>query len=132
MLFLQTIITILVLTKSSGPKLHAVASTAPIFARFYVCHTDISGGGSSYSNFPPPTSCPYPAPIQMSLFKTHLSRPWEDLPTDLWAIQPTGHEVTHFKKAASVRVNIFTYAVQGLLHEIFQTLFFYYLVQYRS
>jgi hypothetical protein len=33
---------------------------------------------------------------------------WADLPTDLWAIQPTGREVTDFKKAVSVRVNSFT------------------------
>jgi hypothetical protein len=28
----------------------------------------------------------------------------EDLPTDLWAIQPTGREVTDFKKAICVTV----------------------------
>ncbi len=27
------------------------------------------------------------------------------MPTDLWAIQPTGSEVTNFKKAVSQRVN---------------------------
>jgi hypothetical protein len=29
---------------------------------------------------------------------------WADVPTDLWAIQPTGRETTDFKKAVSVRV----------------------------
>ncbi len=44
MLFLQTFMTNLDLTKSSGPKCHPVAYTALIFARFCVCHTDLSGG----------------------------------------------------------------------------------------
>jgi hypothetical protein len=41
-LFLQAFITNLVLTKSSGPKCHAVAFTSRIFAGS-LCHTDISG-----------------------------------------------------------------------------------------
>ncbi len=45
MLFVQYFIINLVLTKSSGPKHHAVAFTAPIFAGFCVYHTGISGGG---------------------------------------------------------------------------------------
>ncbi len=45
MLFLPTFMTNLVLTKSSGPKRHAVAFTALIFASFCVCHTGLSGGG---------------------------------------------------------------------------------------
>jgi hypothetical protein len=45
MLFLQYIMINLVLTKSSGPKRHAIAFTAPIFAGFCVCNTDLSGGG---------------------------------------------------------------------------------------
>jgi hypothetical protein len=45
MLFLQTIKINLVLTKSSCPKRHAVAFTAPNFASFQVCHTDLGGGG---------------------------------------------------------------------------------------
>jgi hypothetical protein len=44
MLFLQYIMINLVLTKSSGPKSHAVLLTAPIFAGFYVGHTDLDGG----------------------------------------------------------------------------------------
>ncbi len=42
----------LVLTKSLGPKHHAVLLTAPIFTGFCVYHTDLGGGGSSYSSFP--------------------------------------------------------------------------------
>jgi hypothetical protein len=45
MLFFQVFMTNLVLTKSSGPKSHAVAFTGPIFAGFSVCHTGLSGGG---------------------------------------------------------------------------------------
>ncbi len=37
----------LVLTKSSGPKCHAVEFTAPFFAGFYVRHTDLSGGAGA-------------------------------------------------------------------------------------
>jgi hypothetical protein len=45
MFFLQPFITNLVLTNTSCPKCHAVASTVPIFAGSFVCHTDLSGGG---------------------------------------------------------------------------------------
>ncbi len=45
MLFLQNFMINLVLTKSSGPKHHAVLLTAPIFAGFCVHHTDLGGGG---------------------------------------------------------------------------------------
>jgi hypothetical protein len=41
MLFLQYILTNLVLNKSSGPKTHVVSLTAPIFAGFCVCDTDL-------------------------------------------------------------------------------------------
>ncbi len=44
MLFLQYTMTNLVLTKSSGPKSHAVLLTAPIFAGFCAYYTDLSGG----------------------------------------------------------------------------------------
>jgi hypothetical protein len=44
-LFLQYIMTNLVLTKSSGPKSHAVLLTVPIFAGICVCHTDLGGEG---------------------------------------------------------------------------------------
>jgi hypothetical protein len=47
MLFLQTFMKNLVLTKSSGPKRNAVAFTTAIFAGFCVCHTDLSGGGGA-------------------------------------------------------------------------------------
>jgi hypothetical protein len=43
MLFLQYIMTNLVLNKSSGPKSHAVLLTAPILASFCVCHTNLGG-----------------------------------------------------------------------------------------
>ncbi len=49
MLFLQYFMINLVLTKSSGPKRHTVAFTAPIFAGFCVYHTitqiSVGGGG---------------------------------------------------------------------------------------
>jgi hypothetical protein len=45
MLFLQYIMTNLVLTKSSDPKRHAVLLTAPIFAGFCVHQTDLGGRG---------------------------------------------------------------------------------------
>jgi hypothetical protein len=105
MLFLQYIMINLVLTKSLGPKGHAVLLTAPIFAGFCVYHTDLGGGGSSYSSFPP-TPGPTHPPTLIYICNTHLSRQWEDLPTDLWAIQPTCREVTDFKKAVSQRVII--------------------------
>ncbi len=41
MLFLQYFMINLVLTKSSGPKRHAVLLTVPIFAGFCVHHTDL-------------------------------------------------------------------------------------------
>jgi hypothetical protein len=71
MLFLQYIMTNLVLTKSSGPKRHAVLLTAPIFAGFCVHHTDLGGGGSSYSSFPPTPGGTRP-PLQF-LFKQAIS-----------------------------------------------------------
>ncbi len=46
MLFLQYIMINLVLTKSSGPKRHAVAFTAPILP-VSVCITQISVGGGA-------------------------------------------------------------------------------------
>jgi hypothetical protein len=45
MLFLQTFMINLVLTKFSGPKHHAVGYTVPICACFYVCHTGPSEWG---------------------------------------------------------------------------------------
>jgi hypothetical protein len=62
MLFLQTIIINLVLTKYSGPKRHAVVLTGLIFAGFCVSQRSQWGGGSSYSSFPPTPSrtCPQP------------------------------------------------------------------------
>jgi hypothetical protein len=45
--FFQTFMINLVLTKPSGPKRHAVAFTAPIFAGFCVYYTDLSGGGGA-------------------------------------------------------------------------------------
>jgi hypothetical protein len=45
MLFLQYIMTNLVLPKSSGTKHHAVLLTAPVFTGFCVYHTDLVGRG---------------------------------------------------------------------------------------
>jgi hypothetical protein len=58
MLFLQAFMINLVLTKSSGPKGHAVAFNAPIFAGFCVCHTDLSGGGGGESGGVGPLTTP--------------------------------------------------------------------------
>jgi hypothetical protein len=46
MIFLQTFMKNLVLTKSSGPKRNAVAFTAAIFAGFCVSHRSQWGGGA--------------------------------------------------------------------------------------
>jgi hypothetical protein len=63
MLFLHSIMINFVLTKSSGPKRHAVLLTVPIFVGFCVCHTDLGGGvGSSYSSFPPTPGRTHPPP----------------------------------------------------------------------
>jgi hypothetical protein len=104
MLFLQYIIINLVLTKSSGPKRHAVSLTEPIFAGFFVCQTDLGGGAVAIAAFPPPPRRNR-LPTLISICTTHLSRQWVDLPTDLWAIQPLCREVMDFKKAVSQRVN---------------------------
>jgi hypothetical protein len=72
MLFLQYFMINLVLTKSSGPKRHAVLLTVPIFAGFCVHHTDHGGGGTvAIAAFPPPPAAPAP-PIQF-LFKQAIS-----------------------------------------------------------
>jgi hypothetical protein len=72
MLFLQYIITNLVLTKSSGPKSRVVSLTEPIFAGSCVCVTQILvGGDSSYSSFPPTPGGTRP-PLQF-LFKQAIS-----------------------------------------------------------
>jgi hypothetical protein len=52
MLFFTIFMINLVLTKSSGPKHHAVLLTTPIFAGFCVHYKDLGGGDSSYSSFP--------------------------------------------------------------------------------
>ncbi len=102
MLFLQYIMINLVLTKSLGPEAMRFClprKCSPVS----VCVTQILvGRGSSYSNFPPPR--PHPVPTLISLWTAHLSWLWADLPTNLWAIQPTCCEVTDFKKAVSQRV----------------------------
>ncbi len=62
MLFLQTTMINLLLTKFSGPKHHALALTGPIFVGFCVCHTYLSGGGGAVAKaaFPPPLATPTP------------------------------------------------------------------------
>ncbi len=105
MLFLQYIMINLALTNSSGLKRHVVALTAPIFAVSCVSHRPLwLSGAVEYQLSPHPS--PHPPPARISLWITHLSRPWADSPTDLWAIQPTCREITDFKKAVSQRVNL--------------------------
>jgi hypothetical protein len=62
MLFLQTVLTNLVLTKSSDPKRHVIAFTELIFAGFWVCHTDLSRGEIAIAAFPPTPALTYPPP----------------------------------------------------------------------
>ncbi len=61
-LFLQAFITNLVLTKSSGPKRHAVAFTAPIFAGFSVSHRYQWEEEVAVATFPPPPALTRPPP----------------------------------------------------------------------
>jgi hypothetical protein len=70
--------------------------------RWFLCvsHRSWWGGAVAIATFPSPPA----APALISLWTAHLSWLWVDLPTDLWAIQPTCHEVTDFKKAVSQRV----------------------------
>ncbi len=62
MLFLQYIMINLVLTKSSGPKSHAVLLTTPIFAGSVCVAQILVGRGSSNSNFPPTSDRTRPHP----------------------------------------------------------------------
>jgi hypothetical protein len=81
MLFLQTIILNLVLTKSSGPKCHVVALTMMIFAGFCTCHTDLSGEGGRQVERVHNVELSWPDPILPTLLsvlplcKTCLSWP---------------------------------------------------------
>ncbi len=64
MLFLQTIMINLAVTKSSGPKCHAVALTVPILP-VSVCVIQIlvrGGGAVAVAAFPPPPAAPAPPP----------------------------------------------------------------------
>ncbi len=73
MLFLQYFMINLVLTKSSGPKRHAVSLTAPIFASFCVHHTDLGGEGTvAIASFPPPPAASAPH-SNFSLNKSSLT-----------------------------------------------------------
>jgi hypothetical protein len=55
----------LVLTKSSGPKRHAVAFTVPIFVGFSVYHTDLRGAkGGRWDWRAQQNECPFRAKIQ--------------------------------------------------------------------
>ncbi len=61
MFFLQYIIINLVLTKSSGPKSHAVSLTEPIFDGFSVYTQILVGvGAGAIAAFPPPPAAPTP------------------------------------------------------------------------
>ncbi len=111
MLFLWYIMINSVLTKSSGPKSHAVLLTGR-FSPVSVCVTR-SGWGEQLSPHPRPTR----PPTLISICTTHLSRQWEDLPTDLWAIQPACREVTDFKKAVSQRVKRIPKLIRNKLGE---------------
>ncbi len=79
MLFFQAFMTNLVLTKSSGPKCHAVAFTGPIFAGFCVYHTDLSGGGGGRWDRPAQQSeCPFTAKLQPFIQRLSTSQASED------------------------------------------------------
>ncbi len=73
------------------------------FSRFLcVSHRSWWGGAVAIATFPHPQ--PHLPPALISLRTAHLSLLWADLPTDLWAIQPTCRKVTDFKKPVSQRV----------------------------
>jgi hypothetical protein len=75
MLFLQYFMMNLVLTKSSGPKCHTVAFTAPIFAGFCVYHTDLSGGGGDSWDRPAQQSeCPFTAKMHPFIHQLSVSQ----------------------------------------------------------
>jgi hypothetical protein len=98
MLFLQTTMINLLLTKFSGPKHHALALTGPIFVGFCVCHTYLSGGGGgavAKAAFPPPH--PY-----FSLQNPSLMTVGRFAYTFV-AFQPIDLEIKDFKNAVSVR-----------------------------
>jgi hypothetical protein len=73
MFFFQTFMTNFVLTKSSGPKSHAVAFTALIFAGFCVCHTGLSGGGEGAGLY-------VPVPIRVGRGKIYPPQPMTHIP----------------------------------------------------
>ncbi len=107
MLFLQYFMINLVLTKSSGPKRHAVVFTAPIFAGLCVYHTDLSGGGggSWLILYCRPLTARYDsthtsqrlAAISHGCGQFHPQIQWANLPT------PVRHRLC--KTAVNVRVN---------------------------
>jgi hypothetical protein len=68
----------LVLTKSSGPKCHAVAFTAPIFAGFCVYHTDLSGRGEGAvrggGKAAKQSECPFTAKVRPFIQRLSISQ----------------------------------------------------------
>jgi hypothetical protein len=100
------------------------------FLSVSVCVTEILlGVAVAIAVFPPPPAAPAP-PTLISICTTHLSWQWVDLPTDLWAIQPTCREVTDFKKAVSQRVKVNTADFLLLTLSRFNTVFQYFVDLY--
>jgi hypothetical protein len=49
------------------------------------------------------------------VLRPHFSQLWADLPTDLWAIQPTGREIMDLKTAVSMRVKLVIVNINSFL-----------------
>jgi hypothetical protein len=73
MLFLQYFMKNLVLTKSSGPKRHSVAFTAPILL-VSVCITQISVGGGGWDRPAQQSECPFTAKMRPFLLQLSTSQ----------------------------------------------------------
>ncbi len=88
MFFFQTFMTIFVLTKSSGPKSHAVAFTALILPVF-VCVTQVSQGGRLLipirvgrgKIYPPQPMTHTPPPAICAVLHTYQGGQRQDLPS---------------------------------------------------
>ncbi len=99
MFFLQYFMINLVLTKSSGPKRHAVAFTEPIFAVFCVYHTYLSGGwGGRWDRPARQSECPFTAKMCPFIHRLSVSQTSEHFLPEvknvafcIWILKKTFH-----------------------------------------